>query len=53
MYRESLAKLQQQRDTEEAELERILQHEKNKIEAHREEKMIRLKEARKKLKDVS
>ncbi|XP_021916374.1 cilia- and flagella-associated protein 53-like [Zootermopsis nevadensis] len=51
LYRESLAKLQQQRDTEEAELERILQHEKNKIEAHREEKMIRLKEARKKLKD--
>jgi hypothetical protein len=53
MYRDSLAQLRKQRAAEEAELERILQQEKNKIEAERKESMMRLKAARHKLEDVS
>ncbi|XP_033607029.1 cilia- and flagella-associated protein 53 isoform X2 [Cryptotermes secundus] len=51
LYRDSVAQLRRQRAAEEAELEKILQQERNKIEAERKEKLARLEAARQKLKD--
>jgi hypothetical protein len=53
LYRDDLAQLRKQKAAEEAELDRILQQEKNKIEAEREERIMRLTAARQRLKDVS
>jgi hypothetical protein len=53
LYRYSVAELRRQRAAEEAELEKILQQERDKIEAERKEKLVRLEAARQKLKDVS
>jgi hypothetical protein len=53
LFRDSVAQLRRQRAAEEAELEKILQEERNKIEAERKEKLARLEAARQKLKDVS
>jgi hypothetical protein len=53
LYRDSVAQLRRQRAAEEAELEKILQHERNKMEAERKERLVKLEAARQKLKDVS
>jgi hypothetical protein len=53
LYRGGLAELQRQRKEEEAELERILQQERNKMEAERKGRLERLEKARQKLMDVS
>jgi len=53
MYLDNVAELRKQRDAEEAEAEKMLEEEKNKIEAERKERMDRLREARQKLEDVS
>jgi hypothetical protein len=53
LCREGLADLRQLRAAEEAELEKVLQQQKNKIEAQRSERVIRLEAARQRLKDVS
>jgi hypothetical protein len=53
MYCNSLEELRKRRATEEAELEKILQQERNRIEEERKERMARLKAARQKLEEVS
>jgi hypothetical protein len=53
LYRDSVAELRRQRAAEEEELEKILQQERNKIEAERKEKLLRLEASRQKLKNVS
>jgi hypothetical protein len=53
LYLHSVAELQSQKIAEETELDKILQQERNQIEAEREEGLTRLEAARKKLKDVS
>jgi hypothetical protein len=53
LYRASVSELKRQRAAEEAELEKILQQERNKIEAERTERLKRLEAARQKLKHVS
>jgi hypothetical protein len=53
LYRDSVAQLRRQRAAEEAELEKILQQERNKMEAERKERLVRLEAARQKLQDVS
>jgi hypothetical protein len=53
MYCDSLEELRKRRATEEAELEKILQQERNRIEEERKERLEKLKAARQKLKEVS
>ena len=53
MYCNSLEELRKRRAAEEAELEKILQQERNRIEEERKERMARLKAARQKLEEVS
>jgi hypothetical protein len=53
MYCDSLEQLRKRRAREEAELEKILQQERNRIEEERKERMVKLKAARQKLKEVS
>jgi hypothetical protein len=53
MYCDSLEELRKRRETEEAELERILQQERNRIEEERKERLEKLKAAHHKLKEVS
>jgi hypothetical protein len=53
MYCDSLEELRKRKANEEAELEKILQQEKNRIEEERKERMEKLKAARQKLKEVS
>jgi hypothetical protein len=53
LYLHSVAELQSQKIAEETEVDKILQQERNQIEAERKEGLARLDAARKKLKDVS
>jgi hypothetical protein len=53
MYCDSLEELRKRRATEEAEFEKILQQERNRIEEDRKERMAKLKAARQKLHEVS
>jgi hypothetical protein len=53
LYLNSVAELRRQKAAEEAELEKILRQERNKIEAERKGRLARLEEARLKLKNVS
>jgi len=53
MYCDSLEELRKRRATEEAELEKILQQERNRIEEERKERLEKLKAARQKLEEVS
>jgi hypothetical protein len=53
MYCDSLEEIRKRRATEEAELEKILQQERNRIEEERKERLEKLKAARQKLKEVS
>jgi hypothetical protein len=53
MYCDSLEEIGKRRAREEAELEKILQQERNRIEDEKKERMEKLKAAREKLKEVS
>jgi hypothetical protein len=53
MYCDSLEEIRKRRASEEAELEKILQKERNRIEEERKERMEKLKAACEKLKEVS
>ncbi|XP_069673474.1 cilia- and flagella-associated protein 53-like isoform X2 [Periplaneta americana] len=51
LYRDNLAELRRRRAQEEAELEKMLQQERDKVETQRKERAMKLKAARQKLKD--